>query len=83
MTCECDIQQQQQRRQQEHEEEALLTRATRRHPVMTGLHRLGCAIVHPAFVRYLPRADGALYSGETCSGLARHALAALCSLPQR
>ena len=51
------------------EEVQQLSRQLREHPVLTGLQRLGCPVVHPALSHVLPRPDPA--------DLARHALIAL------
>jgi hypothetical protein len=50
-------------------EEAEMRRAVRQHPVLTGLRRLGCPIVHPDFLKFLPRPEP--------EAMARNALAAL------
>ena len=50
-------------------EEAEMRRALRQHPVLTGLRRLGCPIVHPDFLKFLPRPEP--------EAMARNALAAL------
>jgi hypothetical protein len=34
------------------------------HPVATGLQRLGCPIVHPAFADFVPRADADALAGH-------------------
>ena len=46
-----------------------MRRALRQHPVLTGLRRLGCPIVHPDFLKFLPRPEP--------EAMARNALAAL------
>jgi hypothetical protein len=46
-----------------------MRRAVRQHPVLTGLRRLGCPIVHPDFLKFLPRPEP--------EAMARNALAAL------
>ena len=58
-----------------HTHNSEMRRAVRYQPVLTGLRRLGCPIVHPDFLSFLPRAEP--------ESMARNALAALGALQGR